>query len=196
MALPELAVRRQHELGRGLIVDWSHAREDAGGAARCEAERDQPAVVETDDELEAQLRRLATGRGPVPTELVTAAVEAFTWRDPDADLAELVFDSLLDQDAGTLVRGGQERLFSFRSGERTVDLEVTVADTWRTVIGQVTPPSPVAVSVRHRDGTVGVEADELGRFRAERVPPRPISLRLRTAADPAQTELVTDWVSI
>jgi hypothetical protein len=151
---------------------------------------------ETDDELEEQLRRLATGREPVPAELVAAAVEAFTWRDPDAELAELIFDSLLDQDAGTLVRGGQERLFSFRSGERTVDLEVTVAGTWRTLIGQVTPPSPAAVSVRHRDGIVSVDADELGRFRAERVPPGPISLRLRTAADPAQTELVTDWVSI
>jgi hypothetical protein len=151
---------------------------------------------ETDDELEAQLRRLATDREPVPAELVAAAVEAFTWRDPDAELAELIFDSLLDQDAGTLVRGGQERLFSFRSGERTVDLEVTVAGAWRTLIGQVTPPSPAAVSVRHRDGTVGVEADELGRFRAERVPPGPISLRLRAGADPAQAELVTDWVSI
>src|SRR5258708_4387094 len=109
-----------------------------------------------DDELEAQLRRLAGGLEPVPAELVAAAIEAFTWRDPDAELAELVFDSLLDQDAATLVRGGQERLFSFRSGERSVDLEVTVIGAWRTLIGQVTPPSPAAVSVRHRDRAASV----------------------------------------
>lgn len=149
----------------------------------------------SDDELEAQLRSLAASFEPVPAELIAAAAEAFTWRDPDAELAELIFDSLLDQDAGTLVRGGQERLFSFRSGERSVDLEVTVSGAWRTLIGQVTPAGPAAVSIRHRDGTVSVDADELGRFRAERVPPGPVSLRL-PAADPAQTGLVTDWISI
>ncbi|HEX9032501.1 MAG TPA: hypothetical protein VF834_11695 [Streptosporangiaceae bacterium] len=150
----------------------------------------------SEDGLEAQLRHLAADLEPVPADLVAAAIEAFTWRDPDTELAELVFDSLLDQDAGTMVRGGQERLFSFRGGERSVDLEVTVAGAWRTLIGQVTPPGPAAVRVRHRGGTVSVDADELGRFRAERIPPGPVSLRLQTAADPAEAGLVTDWISI
>ena len=151
---------------------------------------------ETDDDvLEAQLRNLAADLEPVPAALVAAAVDAFTWRDPDAELAELIFDSLLDQDAATLVRGGQERLFRFRSDERAVDLEVTVTGMSRTLIGQVTPAGPATVSVRHRDGTVSVDADDLGRFRAEHVPPGPVSVRLH-AADPARTGLVTDWVSI
>ncbi|HET7016156.1 MAG TPA: hypothetical protein VFI65_19700 [Streptosporangiaceae bacterium] len=158
----------------------------------------------SDDELEAQLRSLAAGREPVPAELVAAAIEAFTSRDPDTELAELIFDSLLDQDASTLVRGGQERLISFRGGDRSVDLEVTVAGASRSIIGQVTPPSPVVVSIRHRDGAISVEADELGRFRAERIPPGPFSLRLpadQAQADqaqpgPAQAGLVTDWISI
>ena len=149
-----------------------------------------------DDELEAQLRGLADDREPVPGELLAVAVEAFTWRDPDAELAELIFDSMLDQDADVLVRGGQERLFSFRSGQRSVDLEVTVTGATRTLIGQVTPPGPAAVSIRHRHGGRDVDADELGRFRAERVPPGPVSLRLRVVGDPAQAGLVTDWVSI
>jgi len=148
-----------------------------------------------DDELEAQLRKLAEDREPVPAELVAAAVDAFTWRDLDAELAELTFDSLFDQDAATLVRGGQERLFRFRSRDQSVDLEVTVTGAWRTLIGQVMPPGPAAISIRHPAGAVRADADELGRFRAERVPPGPVSLWLH-AAEPKRTGLVTDWVSI
>jgi hypothetical protein len=154
--------------------------------------RDEPG----DDELEAQLRWLAASREPVPADLVAAAAEALAWRDPDAALAELIFDSLLDQDAVTLVRGGPERLLSFRGGARSVDVEVTVTGTTRTLIGQVTPPALAAVSVRHADGTVRADADDLGRFRVEGVPPGPVSLRLHAAAEPDGTCLVTDWVSI
>ena len=53
---------------------------------------------EPDDELEAELRRLAADREPVPAELVQAALDAFGWRDIDAELAELVYDSLVDAD--------------------------------------------------------------------------------------------------
>jgi hypothetical protein len=148
-----------------------------------------------DDELEAQLRQLAADREAVPAELLAAAVDAFTWRDPDAELAALVFDSLVDQDATTLVRGGQERLFSFRAGQRSVDLEVTVTGAWRTLIGQVTPSRSAEVSIRHRGGIVSTYADELGRFRAEHVAPGPVSLRLN-ASEPTETGLITDWVSI
>ena len=41
---------------------------------------------EPDDELEAELRRLAADREPVPAELVQAALDAFGWRDIDAEL--------------------------------------------------------------------------------------------------------------
>jgi len=62
---------------------------------------------------------------------------------------------------------------------------VAVTGAWRAIIGQVTPPSPVAVSIRHRDGAISVDADELGRFRAERIPPGPVRPRL-PAADQAR----------
>ena len=58
-----------------------------------------------DDELEAELRQLAANREPVPAQLHQAAVDAFSWRDIDAEIAELVYDSLLDADAASLVRG-------------------------------------------------------------------------------------------
>jgi len=40
-----------------------------------------------DDELEAELRRLAADREPVPAQLRQAAVDAFAWRDIDAEIA-------------------------------------------------------------------------------------------------------------
>ena len=40
-----------------------------------------------DDELEAELRRLAALRDPVPARLHQAAVDAFSWRDIDAEIA-------------------------------------------------------------------------------------------------------------
>jgi hypothetical protein len=49
-----------------------------------------------DDQLEHELRRLAAGLDPAPPELVQAAADAFSWRNIDAELAELVFDSLLN----------------------------------------------------------------------------------------------------
>ena len=83
---------------------------------------------ESDDELEAELRRLAADREPVPAELVQAALDAFGWRDIDAKLAELVYDSLVDADEASLVRGSPgHRLVSFAVGGMTIDVEVTSA---------------------------------------------------------------------
>ena len=94
-------------------------------------------MYEPDDELEAELRRLAADREPVPAELVQAAVDAFGWRDIDAELAELVYDSLVDADEASLVRGPPgQRLVSFAVGGMTIDVEVTSAGPGRTVMGR------------------------------------------------------------
>ena len=150
-----------------------------------------------DDELEAELRRLAADREPVPAGLRQAAVEAFSWRDIDAEIAELVYDSLLDADAATLVRGpADQRLVSFAAGGMTIDLEVTSAGPARTVLGQIAPPQRATVDIRHRQGTVTVEADDLGRFRSGPLPPGPASLRLRPPPETAGPAVVTDWIAL
>ena len=86
-------------------------------------------MQESDNELEAELRRLAADKEPVPAELVQAALDAFGWRDIDAELAELIYDSLADADEASLVRGSPgQRLVSFAVGGMTIDLEVTGVD--------------------------------------------------------------------
>ena len=107
-------------------------------------------MYEPDDELEAELRRLAADREPVPAELVQAAVDAFGWRDIDAELAELVYDSLVDADEASLVRGPPgQRLVSFAVGGLTIDVEVTSAGAGRTVMGQIAPPQRASVDIRY-----------------------------------------------
>jgi hypothetical protein len=151
-----------------------------------------------DDELEAELRRLAAHRDPVPARLRQAAVDAFSWRDIDAEIAELVYDSLLDADAASLVRGpADQRLVSFAAGGVTIDLEVTSAGPERTVMGQIAPPQRATVDIRHPEETVTVEADDLGRFWSGPLPPGPASLRLRPPPDAAgPAVIITDWIAL
>ena len=150
--------------------------------------------VEPVEQLTGELRRLASRLDPVPPELLDAAAGAFAWRDIDAELAELVFDSLVDTDEASLVRGAPERrLVSFTGGGLTIDVEVTSAGPERTVMGQIVPPQRGVVDIRRRQETVSIEADELGRFRSGPLPPGPLSLRLRPAGG---APVVTDWLAL
>ena len=152
---------------------------------------------ESDDELEAELRRLAADREPVPAALVQAALDAFGWRDIDAELAELVYDSLVDTDAASLVRGtADQRLVSFAIGGITIDVEVTSAGPGRAVMGQIAPPQRATVDIRYPQDTVTIETDELGRFESGPLPPGPASLRLRPPPGGEGPAIVTDWISL
>jgi len=150
-----------------------------------------------DTELEEELRRAAARFDPVPGELLQAAIEAFTWRTIDAELAELVFDSLVDQDEMSLVRGPrQRRLLSFEAGGQTIDLEVTSTSSSRGLVGQLIPARQASVEIRVGASAIAVDVDELGRFRADVVPAGPMSLRCSAAPAEPGTAVVTDWVSI
>ena len=132
-----------------------------------------------------------------------AAVDAYAWRTVDADLAELVFDSLADRDEAALVRGLQpERLLSFQASDLTIEIEVTAAGPARRLIGQLLPPQRAPVQIRHHGDVVTLESDEFGRFVAESVPAGLVSLRCGPPSDQdpaaggARSPVVTDWIPI
>ena len=149
-----------------------------------------------DDFLTEELRALGAEVDPVPARVLAAARGSFTWRTIDAELAALAYDSAVDAEHHALVRGGSEpRLLTFESDGLTVEVEVTEVGDRRRLIGQLVPPAPGVVEVRHPGGVVSVEADEVGRFTAEPIEPGPVSLRCRRTGDGEGT-VATEWVTL
>jgi hypothetical protein len=153
---------------------------------------------EADDaELEAELREAAARVDPVPAELIQAATAAFGWRDADAELAELVSDSLLDQPAAALVRGeGGARVLHFRAGPLTIEVQVTSTGSERELVGQLFPAQRAELDIRHGARVNHAATDDLGRFRAQLVTGGPVSLYCRAAPGGAQNAVVTDWITL
>jgi hypothetical protein len=150
-----------------------------------------------DAELEARLREAAARLDPVPAEVIQAATEAFGWRRVDVELAELVFDSLLDQADAALVRGaGGPRLLHFRADLLTIEVEVTSTRSGRELVGQVFPAQRAELDIRHGAQVDHAAIDDLGRFRTEFVPVGPVSLYCRPASGGTGTPVMTDWIPL
>jgi hypothetical protein len=151
-----------------------------------------------DAALEEELRHVVARVDPVPGWLVQAAVDSFAWRSIDAELAELVLDSMADRDQAAAVRGpGDGRLLAFEAPGVTIDVEVTGSSPRLMLTGQLMPPQPVAVQIRQGDEVTTVEADDLGRFSAGPLRAGPVSLRCTLRAESgADRQVVTEWTAI
>lgn len=151
--------------------------------------------AETDPQLLARLAELLARVEPVTEEVVTAARGSFAWRGPDADLAELVYDSAVDEDPLVGVRGGgSARQLTFEGQGLTVDMEVASPD--RRVVGQLVPPRAARIELRHPKGSRFVDTDDHGRFQVDGLPHGPVSLRCRPADAPDAPGTTTDWLVI
>jgi len=138
-----------------------------------------------EDELLAELRALVTRHDRVPSEALAAARSAIAWRTLDAELADLADESEM---AG--VRGvGTPTLLTFDATGLTVEVELLVVGGRRRLLGQLVPPGPGNVDVRHGNRTVSTAADEVGRFRVDDIVPGPVSLRCSIDG----RLVVTDW---
>jgi hypothetical protein len=135
----------------------------------------------------------------VPSDVVQAAYGAYAWRSLEAELAELIFDSRVQDPALTGSRADRTgpRTLTFTCGELTIELELGPSG----VDGQLVPPQPAEVSVVEEGGDLSVQvADDLGCFRIDPVPARPFLVRVRrdrTAADPAPSAgrpISTGWI--
>jgi hypothetical protein len=138
------------------------------------------------DQLEQDLRVAAALADPVPVRLVEGAITAYAWRTVDADLAELVFDSL-SESAVAAVRGGdQPRVLTFRTADLTVELELSGSSR---LVGRVEPPVH-QVDIQQGARTVPVPVDGLGRFATSDLTRGALRLHIRTG----QRTVVTDWI--
>ena len=129
----------------------------------------------SDDDLLGELRTALTP-DPVPAAVVEAARASFTWRSVDEELAELLSDSA--DLALTGVRGTGDRRLSFEAPQLVIEFVLVPGPRGSRLEGQLAPPGPARIEVRHGD-------------RDDRDPgrrPRPVRARRRPqrAARPAR----------
>ena len=147
-------------------------------------------MSDTHDHLLTRLASAAERKDPVPPHVLAAARAAFAWRTVAEDIAELVYDSVTDEEL-VGVRGGPRQL-SFAGRDVTVEIEAVPGG--RRVIGQVAPGAGGEVEVRHRTGSVRAPIDELGRFAADGVTGGPVSLRCRVDLPDGELVTETEWI--
>ena len=150
-----------------------------------------------DNELEQELRQAGQLLDPVPARLMADAVEMFSWRTIDAELAELAFDSAGTQAAAS-VRGAEPpRLLTFEAAELSIELELTGTAAERGITGRLIPAQRAGIEIRLGGQQLTATADVLGRFEVTAVGSGPISLRFRLEGPdgPAARPIVTEWIT-
>ena len=150
--------------------------------------------------LVSELRTLFARIDPVPPVVTKAAKAALGWGRLDADLAELLADSALDEQAVAGARGvgAPARSVSFSAGELTIEIEIHADGAERMLLGQLTPRSGVTIEIQTADAAaVAVaESDALGRFRVKLRDGGPIRLRVRTQGPDSPALVETSWITI
>src|SRR4051812_8758481 len=116
-----------------------------------------------DERLIADLGRLLARVDPIPAPVAIAAHAAIEWRTLDAELAQLIHDSAVDE-ALLCVRGVAEaRIATFEAGELVIEIEAEPDHEGRAlrVVGQLIPEQPATVTVLHGEDLVVARADAL-----------------------------------
>lgn len=153
--------------------------------------------TDPDERLIGELRAFFAEVDPVPPLVTETAKASLGWRRLDADLAELLADSALQEEPFALARGSAApaRSVTFSSGEVTIDIEVHVADEARTLLGQLSPPAAASIEIQTTAQEVVLsEADQLGRFRVRLAAGGPIRLRVLGADGNPPVE--TSWITV
>lgn len=136
-----------------------------------------------DDDLVAGLRRVLARVDPIPEHVQLAARLAIEWRTLDAELAELVHDSLLDEPALAVRGDAGPRVLTFESADLTIEIEAesesaTAGETVQ-VVGQLIPAQPAQIVLNSGDELQVTNADERGRFVAGGLTRGRLSVRCR-----------------
>lgn len=146
-----------------------------------------------DDQLLAELDRALND--PPPPEFMAAGKAAFAWRDIDAELAALVYDSRHEPVLTRTSDTAALRAMTFASPRLTVELEITPEG----LRGQLVPPgrAEIEIQLREDEGSgrepVRIEADEVGCFAIRPAPAEPFRLRCR-AGD--SIDILTSWIHL
>lgn len=149
-------------------------------------------LEEADIELLERLGAIADVIDPVPDHIREMSRALFAFRDPDAELMQVVE---LDGDQLAAVRGSAptSRLHFFEFGELSLDLELTVSGGFCDVVGMVThpgDPADASVTLETLGASFTTAPDEDGRFEFRRVP---LGMARVAVAGEGEERHVTPW---
>jgi hypothetical protein len=132
---------------------------------------------------------------PVPAGVLAAARTSFGWRDVVDAVADLEFDSAVDDDDLARVRdAGSERRLRFRATHAVTELRVI--DGGRRLAGRLEPPIAGSMILRHpARPDVTVSIDRLGQFLFEELPSGPVRV-VAVPSDPQVSGFQTEWVTV
>ena len=145
-----------------------------------------------DDRLLAALKQALGEEGAVPPEFVEAGKNAYAWRNIDAELAQLTYDSTRDRDLAPSMRSetASIRALTFTSAHLTIELDVS----GESLRGQVSPAREGTVEIQgHRGVVATVAVDKLGWFSIHPIPASPFRFQFRA---PDGTDVLTGWITL
>jgi hypothetical protein len=149
---------------------------------------------EDDDQLLAALREAFRSRRAVPARFTATAKATFAWRDIDAELATLTWDSVsADAEAelaGQRAESASLRTLTFASGDLTLEIEVTED----ALLGQLVPPGPGRIEARTvDDDVVAAVINQVGGFTICPIPRSPFRLYCQTMSG---ANVLTGWLTL
>jgi hypothetical protein len=143
-----------------------------------------------DDQLLAVLKESLQAQWDVPADFTAAGRSAYAWRNIDAELAELTYDSLQDHAPSPSVRSetASIRSLTFTSNHLSIEMEVNED----SLLCQLVPTDEATIELQTRAGVIArIEADEVGCFPIRPIPSAPFRLRCETADG---ATVVTGWI--
>ena len=145
-----------------------------------------------DERLLSALSEAMKASQAVPSWFIETGKSAFAWHNIDAELAQLTYDSSVDQREAAVMRSetASIRALTFTSPHVSLELEVTE----NSLLGQVIPPRAGALEIHTRTGEISTtEVDEIGCFAVDPIPDNPFRLRCSTADG---TDVLTGWITL
>ena len=142
-----------------------------------------------DEQLLAELSAALASTTGVPRQVLDIGRAAYAWRTIDDELAQLTYDSDLDDELLAHTRSSvTTRTLVFDSPELAIEIELVGS----VLVGQLVPPQPGTVEVVSLSGTnPDTTADDIGRFVLPDMPRGPVRLRCRKSDG---SHVVTDWL--
>jgi hypothetical protein len=146
-----------------------------------------------DDEILARLAEARRTAESVPHDFIEVGKAAYSWRDIDAEFAELAFDSALEvvhSAARIRAERAHLRALTFISTALTIEMEITD----EAMLGQVVPLQSGEVEVNTATGTVRTALiDDIGCFTVRPIPVGLFRLHCRTAKGMCVS---TSWLTL